>query len=93
MRKVSIMQKQSNNTNSLAPILSPQAASSEPTIKLNLVDDSCDCRNCQAILFLPFNGKQIPISQSDYDEIFFYGYKSLFPPYKIIPYSRYVNFK
>lgn len=60
--------------------------------QLNLVDDTCNCNFCQAILFISFNGKQIPVSQYDFDNTLFGGYTGMFPLYKMIPYSRYITF-
>lgn len=65
---MSIMPKESDNTNSLAPIRSPDAPAAAnatylPNINLqnnlSLLDDSCNCLFCLADLIIPYNDQLI----------------------------------
>lgn len=78
MDSSSIIQKESDNTNSLAPICSPRAPDEQiSNISLSssnnqiLSNDECNCKYCSAIYIIQISQLIIDLQQRDLDDLYF----------------------
>lgn len=81
------MNKESNNSNknNLTSLSAPNSLN-----QLNLTDDSCSCRYCQARLIIKIGNFMIPLSEQDFCDLFVREsvFRSITPRMSIYPYNE-----